>query len=422
MALYHGLDADALIEPHCPEFARRVHETLSDESTEVTERIGSHAQASASTSSPEEVAWLCEALKALVQPDSQWYNWKYGSKIHYRQKGRSGPRILLIHGFGVGSFQFIPLMEQLAVDHQVWALDLLGQGLSWPSAEALAEDELRLSMDTWTELLADFVTSIVQRPVYVAGNSLGGYLACNLAANHSSLCLGALYLNATPFWAFTPSTSDRGIPAQILRAVVPYDGVMPAPEGLKSLIRRLWWDFFIQEDTIRTVLQQVYIDRSAADTRLLSNILAATAHELAVDAMVSIIFSPGTSQPFGRLAASLRVPSCLIYGREDPWVKPVWGQRLKRLVPKAAYFEISPAGHCPHDEAPDAVTHCMKDWITSVEDSTEPSLAVGSELTIASKGQQIRVRHVSGEARTVLERVVEIFHRAGDAFTGWRRH
>lgn len=55
-----------------------------------------------------------------------------------RQTGRSGPRILLIHGFGVGSFQFIPLMEQLAVDHQVWALDLLGQGLSWPSAEALA--------------------------------------------------------------------------------------------------------------------------------------------------------------------------------------------------------------------------------------------------------------------------------------------
>ena len=29
-------------------------------------------------------------------------------------------------------------MEQLAEDHQVWALDLLGQGLSWPSAEALA--------------------------------------------------------------------------------------------------------------------------------------------------------------------------------------------------------------------------------------------------------------------------------------------
>ena len=160
--------------------------------------------------------------------------------------------------------------------------------------------------------------------------------------------------------------------------------------------------------------------RSAADARLLSNILAATAHELAVDAIVSIIFSPGTSKPFGALATSLKVPSCLIYGREDPWVmpyyaafqhaeciilmavsniailicrplalqvKPVWGQRLRRLLQgsQTAYFEISPAGHCPHDESPEAVSYCMRDWIASIEDSRKPSLAVGAELTMMSK-------------------------------------
>lgn len=66
-------------------------------------------------------------------------------------------------------------------------------------------------------------------------------------------------------------------------------------------------------------------------------------------------------------------------------VKPVWGQRLKRLVPEAAYFEISPAGHCPHDEAVSAVAYCMRDWIASLEDSREPSLAVGSEMTMMNK-------------------------------------
>lgn len=51
--------------------------------------------------------------------------------------------------------------------------------------------------------------------------------------------------------------------------------------------------------------------------------MAATTHRLAVDAMVSIMFSPGTARPFGELAACLSehgLPSCLIYGREDPWV------------------------------------------------------------------------------------------------------
>jgi len=31
-------------------------------------------------------------------------------------------------------------------------------------------------------------------------------------------------------------------------------------------------------------------------------------------------------------------------GRDDPWVVPLWGQRLKRKVPSAVYLELSPAG------------------------------------------------------------------------------
>lgn len=47
------------------------------------------------------------------------------------------------------------------------------------------------------------------------------------------------------------------------------------------------------------------------------------------------------------------VPICLLYGREDPWVKPIWGQKVKQQVPEATYYEMSPAGHCPHDEVPE---------------------------------------------------------------------
>jgi pimeloyl-ACP methyl ester carboxylesterase len=39
-------------------------------------------------------------------------------------------------------------------------------------------------------------------------------------------------------------------------------------------------------------------------------------------------------------------------GRDDPWVVPIWGQRLKRRLPEAQYLELAPAGHCPHHEAP----------------------------------------------------------------------
>lgn len=46
---------------------------------------------------------------------------------------------------------------------------------------------------------------------------------------------------------------------------------------------------------------------------------------------------------------------CMIYGKEDPWVVPFWGQRTKHRNPEAVYYELSPAGHCPHHEAPEVL-------------------------------------------------------------------
>lgn len=43
------------------------------------------------------------------------------------------------------------------------------------------------------------------------------------------------------------------------------------------------------------------------------------------------------------------MPICLMYGKEDPWVRPIWGLQVKKQLPEAPYYQISPAGHCPHD-------------------------------------------------------------------------
>lgn len=49
------------------------------------------------------------------------------------------------------------------------------------------------------------------------------------------------------------------------------------------------------------------------------------------------------------------IPVCLMYGKEDPWVQPIWGFQVKKQVPEAPFYEISPAGHCPHDEVPEVI-------------------------------------------------------------------
>ena len=76
---------------------------------------------------------LPACLQPFVTDASKWWNWNYDSKVHYRKQGSSGPPVLLVHGFGVGAFHFEQLLDQLSSSHQVWAIDLLGQGMSWPS-------------------------------------------------------------------------------------------------------------------------------------------------------------------------------------------------------------------------------------------------------------------------------------------------
>lgn len=68
-----------------------------------------------------------------------------------------------------------------------------------------------------------FVQEIIRTPCFVAGNSLGGYLGANLAANHPEWVLGLALFNATPFWAFrkrngTPGMNTDPSPSTILPA------------------------------------------------------------------------------------------------------------------------------------------------------------------------------------------------------------
>ena len=117
----------------------------------------------------------------------RWVLWpERNARIHYVTRGESGPRLLLVHGFGVGEYHFERNVADLARDHRVWAVDLLGQGASWPLGPVDRGAGLQYSLDTWTAQLAFFVREVIYDAgaVYVAGNSLGGLLAVSLAHTH----------------------------------------------------------------------------------------------------------------------------------------------------------------------------------------------------------------------------------------------
>lgn len=54
--------------------------------------------------------------------------------------------------------RWIRNLERLSKTHRVWAVDLLGQGKSWPKVMPSEDQRLAFSVDTWREQLHAFVT------------------------------------------------------------------------------------------------------------------------------------------------------------------------------------------------------------------------------------------------------------------------
>lgn len=92
---------------------------------------------------------------------------------------------------------------------------------------------------------------MVKEPCYIAGNSLGGFLATAVAATHPDLIKGVILWNATPFWSFAPNR--KGLSEWVKRTIVPYDGTLPAPAP-NFKIGSTWFDGLKNPVTVRSML------------------------------------------------------------------------------------------------------------------------------------------------------------------------
>jgi hypothetical protein len=98
---------------------------------------------------------------------------------------------------------------------------------------------------------------------------------------------------------------------------------------------------------------------------------------------------------------------------------PLWGQRFKRAVPEAAYYELTPAGHCPHHEAPNATNKVILDWVAAVEGQQDVPHSIGEVWEVEEAGgRRVRVCHVDGSPRNVFERLDAAVWRVRQAVMG----
>ncbi len=106
-------------------------------------------------------------LDTVLKGEERRYPWKYGD-VFYEVKGsRDAKPLVLIHGFGPGasSYEWRKNVDALAEQFRVFALDLLGFGLSdRPAIDYTAE--------TFADLINDFIKEVIGKPAVVVAHDL----------------------------------------------------------------------------------------------------------------------------------------------------------------------------------------------------------------------------------------------------------
>src|SRR6266566_9212195 len=113
------------------------------------------------------IAARAGVLDTALPGEEGRFAWKYGD-VFYKVKGNREARpLLFIHGFGPGasSYEWRKNFDTLAEQFRVYAIDLLGYGMSdRPMIDYTAE--------TYVDLIGDFIREVIDKPTVVVAHGL----------------------------------------------------------------------------------------------------------------------------------------------------------------------------------------------------------------------------------------------------------
>ena len=235
----------------------------------------------------------------------------------------SGPAIVLIHGFGAAIDWWDEIAPQLATDHRVISIDLIGHG-------GTAAPATGYSIPRQAELVAAVLDQLGVDRVTVIGHSMGGEVATALAEQNPARIEHMILIDSPPVadTTFTPLTQLYLDPV------------------IGQLLSRMQTD-----NALRHGLAQGFApgfpvpDAFVADLKQLTYTAFRSAHD------ASIAYRTA-KPPYERIAALQPVPPLLcIFGAEDAIVPPATAKLFEK-VPGAQVVIIEGAGHSPMVEAP----------------------------------------------------------------------
>ncbi|KAF5738986.1 pheophytinase chloroplastic [Tripterygium wilfordii] len=306
-----------------------------------------------------------------IKERCQKWEWKGRHSIHYfasvTDSNSTKPPLLLVHGFGASILHWRRNIGTLAQHYNVYAIDLIGFGASDKP------QGFSYTMETWAQLILDFINEVVQNPTVLVGNSVGS-LACVIAASESTQALvcGLVLLNCSGGMNNKAIVDDWRI-----RLLLPLFWLIDFLLNQRVIASAIF-ESIKKRDTIRNILLSVYGNKDAVDEELVEIICEPTFDEGALDAFVSIVTGPPGPNPV-QLMPRIPSPVLVLWGNQDPFTPldgPV-GRYFSSMPSERAnvsLYVLEGVGHCPHDDKPDLVHEKLLPWLDQLAASQEENI------------------------------------------------
>ena len=259
-------------------------------------------------------------------------------QVHFRDEGKGFP-IVLVHGTASSLHTWDAWTNELKKTNRVIRMDLPAFGITGPNKNA------DYSIESYTTFLHSFVEKLNLEKFHLAGNSLGGNIAWNYAAEHPAKVEKLILVDASGLPTNKePPAIFKMAKTPVLRSLFLY--VTP-----KMLITKNIKEVYADDDKVTDELvtryhkmalragnRQAFIDRAKTDFKL--------------DAKINT----------DRLK-SIQTPTLLIWGAKDLWIPLDNGKRMNRILVNSKLEVLENSGHVPMEENPKESLELLKNFL-----------------------------------------------------------
>ena len=283
-----------------------------------------------------------EVNKKYLTPQSQWLEVE-GVNVHLRILGEGEP-VFLLHGSFSSLHTWNSWQLEMSPYFTTISLDLPGHGLTGP-------DKLkRYSTKDYSQLVLKLAEKLNLPRFHLAGNSMGGAVALQIASENPGKVLSLNLIDAA------------GAPRREIRTL---DSLQKPTRGGGA------WIFSIASNPVFSKIllkctpkflfamnmKEVYGDKSKVSDEVVTRYYELMRREGNRQATIDRLTSArGSTINFEKLT----MPTLIIWGAKDSWIPVSQAKILEKSIPGSSLEIFEEAGHVPMEEFPtETVAHYL---------------------------------------------------------------